>query len=106
MMNTGSTPIIQIKNKGLLATVLWKLKEEGPVCYALEGAIESGGSTLNWLKDNVQMFKTFEEFNSEVEKAENSNNEQVYFVPALSGLFSPYWRDDVQGTLLGLSFHT
>ena len=102
LMNTGTKPILS-KN-GLLTTVLYKLNESSPTLYAFEGAVECGGVTIEWAKNNLGLFKDFEEFNNLISSVENSGG--VYFVPSFSGLFSPYWRNDARGTILGLSLYS
>jgi len=102
MMNIGKKPIINT-DSGLLCTILFQLGSQEPL-YALEGSIETGGNTINWVKDKLGLFK---DWNEMIELVENlPNNEGVYFVPAFNGLFSPFWRDDVSGMLIGLSAHT
>jgi glycerol kinase len=102
LMNWGNKPVYS-KN-GLLSTVLYKLDKKLPTQYALEGAVEWGGVTIEWAKNNMGLFKDFTEFNQLLSSVEDSGG--VYFVPAFSGLFSPYWRNDIRGTILGLSLHT
>lgn len=102
LMNGGPVPIHS--SYGLLTTVLYKLSEDQPAYYALEGAVECGGVTLEWAKNNMGLFKDFQEFDELLNSVPNSGG--VYFVPAFSGLFSPYWRNDVRGTILGLSLHS
>ena len=102
LMNNGTTPI-HSKN-GLLTTVLYKLDKNSKASYALEGAAEWGGVTIEWAKNNMGLFKDFKEFDELLNSVENSGG--VIFVPALSGLFSPYWRNDIRGTIFGMSLHT
>lgn len=102
MMNIGEKPRFNPQS-GLLCTVLYQLGSQKP-CYALEGSIETGGNTINWLKDKLGVFKDWNEMSELIENL--PNNEGVYFVPAFNGLFSPFWRDDVSGMLIGLSAHT
>ena len=101
-MNNGNKPIHS--KSGLLTTVLYKLDEKSDPFYALEGAVECGGVTIEWAKNNLGLFKDFDEFNQLLSSVEDNGG--VYFVPAFSGLFSPYWRNDVRGTILGLSLHS
>ena len=101
MMNIGKKPTFNPKS-GLLCTMLFQLGSQEPL-YALEGSIECGGSTINWLRDKLGLFKDFKEMSEMLEGL--PNNEGVYFVPAFNGLFSPFWRDDVSGMLMGLSGH-
>jgi glycerol kinase len=111
LMNTGHTPVQS--ESGLLTTVLYKLDEESKMNYALEGALECGGVTIEWAKQNLKLFEgkiyfqisiDFKEFDELISSVKDSGG--VTFIPALSGLFSPYWRNDVRGTILGMSLHT
>lgn len=102
MMNIGRKPNFN-PDSGLLCSILFQLGSDEPF-YALEGSIETGGNTINWLRDKLGLFKDWKEMMELVENL--PNNEGVYFVPAFNGLFSPFWRDDASGILLGLSSHT
>ena len=102
MMNIGSKPIFK-PDSGLLCTILFQMGNQKPL-YALEGSIETGGNTINWVKDKLGLFQDWKEMKELVENL--PNNEGVYFVPAFNGIFSPLWRDDVSGMLIGLSAHT
>ncbi|MGJ0204929.1 glycerol kinase GlpK [Leucobacter sp. gxy201] len=85
---------------GLLTTVGYKLGD-APVHYALEGSIAVTGSLIQWLRDQLGLISS----SSEVERLAKSveGNGGVYFVPAFSGLFAPYWRPDARGALVGLT---
>ncbi|EQC40289.1 glycerol kinase [Saprolegnia diclina VS20] len=98
MMNTG-TKIIP-SSKGLLTTVGYKLGSE-PTVFALEGSVAVAGQVVQWLRDNLKIISKA----SEIEDLANSveDNGGVYFVPAFSGLFAPYWRDDARGVICGLT---
>ena len=98
LLNTG-TDLVR-SNNGLLTTVNYQIEGEPPV-YALEGSIAIAGALVQWLRDNMAMFENsedIEELASEVE-----DNGDVYFVPAFSGLFAPYWRSDARGAIVGLT---
>jgi glycerol kinase len=97
-MNTGAEPVFS-KN-GLLTTVLYKLGDNKPV-YALEGSIAVAGSLVQWIRDNLGLITK----SSEIEDLAKSvdDNGGVYFVPAFSGLFAPYWRDEARGAIVGLT---
>ena len=97
LMNTGTKPIIS-KN-GLLTTIAWKLKDL--VIYALEGSVFVGGASIQWLRDGLQVI----EHASESEKCATKvyDAEGVYFVPAFVGLGTPYWDDDVRGSMFGIT---
>jgi glycerol kinase len=85
---------------GLLTTVLYKLGDNKPV-YALEGSIAVAGSLVQWIRDNLGLITK----SSEIEDLAKSvdDNGGVYFVPAFSGLFAPYWRDEARGAIVGLT---
>ena len=98
LLNTG-TELVRSDN-GLLTTVNYQIEGQAPV-YALEGSIAIAGALVQWLRDNMAMFEKsedIEELASEVE-----DNGDVYFVPAFSGLFAPYWRSDARGVIVGLT---
>ena len=98
LLNTG-TELVRSDN-GLLTTVNYQIEGKAPV-YALEGSIAIAGALVQWLRDNMAMFENsedIEELASEVE-----DNGDVYFVPAFSGLFAPYWRSDARGVIVGLT---
>ena len=98
LLNTG-TEIVRSKN-GLLTTVCFKFGEE-PARYALEGSVAVTGSAIQWLRDQLGIIKSA----PEVEELARSvpDNGGVYFVPAFSGLFAPYWRSDARGAVVGLT---
>ncbi|OMH26046.1 glycerol kinase [Tersicoccus phoenicis] len=98
IVNTGEE-IVRSTN-GLLTTVCYKLGDAKPV-YALEGSIAVTGSLVQWLRDQLGIISSA----PEVEKlaATVEDNGGVYFVPAFSGLFAPYWRGDARGAIVGLT---
>jgi len=98
LMNTGEKPVIS-KN-GLLTTLGYKIGSQ-PAVYALEGSIAITGALVQWLRDNLGMI----EKSSDVETLAGSvkDNGGIYFVPAFSGLFAPYWRSDARGAILGMT---
>ena len=98
LMNTGTEPI-QSKN-GLLTTLGYKIGNE-PAVYALEGSIAITGALVQWMRDNLKMI----EKSSDIEMLANSVEDSggIYFVPAFSGLFAPYWRSDARGAIVGLT---
>lgn len=98
LMNTGTEPVRS--THGLITTVAAKLGDE-PATYALEGAIAITGALVQWLRDNLGLIKT----SSDIENLALSvpDNGDVYFVPAFSGLYAPYWRADARGTIAGLT---
>jgi len=74
---------------------------DAPACYALEGSVAITGALVQWLRDNLGLIKT----SAEVEALASSvtDNGNVYFVPAFSGLYAPYWRADARGVIAGLT---
>ncbi len=98
LMNTG-TKIVPSKS-GLLTTLGYKFNDE-PAVYCLEGSIAITGALVQWLRDNLKMI----EKSSDVEPLARTveDNGGIYFVPAFSGLFAPYWRSDARGVIVGLT---
>jgi glycerol kinase len=98
LLNTG-TEIVRSKN-GLLTTVCFKLGNE-PAHYALEGSVAVTGSAIQWLRDQLGIITNA----AETENLASSvvDTAGVYFVPAFSGLFAPYWRSDARGVIVGLT---
>jgi glycerol kinase len=98
LVNTGTAPVHS--SHGLLSTVSYRFGAE-PAHYALEGAIAVTGSAVQWLRDQLGILTTAAE--SEELAASVSDTAGLYFVPAFSGLFAPYWRADARGTITGLT---
>ncbi|AEF42790.1 glycerol kinase GlpK [Hoyosella subflava] len=98
LLNTG-TELVHSDN-GLLTTVCYQFGEEAPR-YALEGSIAVTGSAVQWLRDQLGIIQGAAQ--SESLAREVPDNGGVYFVPAFSGLFAPYWRSDARGAIVGLS---
>ena len=98
LLNTG-TEMVPSKS-GLLTTVGWKLGDQ-PAIYCLEGSIAITGALVQWLRDNLGMISTSQEIESLA--ATVDDNGGMYFVPAFSGLFAPYWRGDARGAIVGLT---
>lgn len=98
LMNTGEEPVFS--NNGLLTTVAYKIGDNKPV-YALEGSIAVAGSLVQWLRDNLGLIKSSEEIKKLASTVDDNGG--VYFVPAFSGLFAPYWKDDARGAIVGLT---
>ncbi|HEY5269889.1 MAG TPA: glycerol kinase GlpK [Anaerolineales bacterium] len=98
LMNTGEKPVLS-KN-GLLTTLGYRIGSQ-PAVYALEGSIAIAGALVQWLRDNLGMI----EKSSDVETLAGSveDNGGIYFVPAFSGLFAPYWRSDARGAIVGMT---
>ena len=98
IVNTG-TDILHSKN-GLLTTVGYQLGDE-PAHYALEGSVAVAGSLIQWLRDNLGIIESAPEATALAKQV--PDNGGVYFVPAFSGLFAPYWRSDARGALVGMT---
>ena len=98
LMNTGTEP--QMSENGLITTVCYKIGNQAPV-YALEGSIAVTGSLIQWLRDNLEIVPTSPDV--EALAASVDDNGGVYFVPAFSGLFAPYWRGDARGAIVGMT---
>src|ERR687891_444094 len=98
LLNTG-TEIVHSK-AGLLTTPCYKFGDE-PCVYALEGSIAVTGSAVQWLRDQLGIISGAAQ--SEALARQVDDNGGVYFVPAFSGLFAPYWRSDARGAIVGLS---
>ena len=98
LINTGNEPVAS-KN-GLLTTVAYKIGEDDAV-YALEGSVAVTGSLVQWLRDNMKMFDSAPEVEELAATVEDNGG--CYIVPAFSGLFAPYWKDDARGAIVGLT---
>jgi glycerol kinase len=98
LLNSGSNPTIS--KHGLLTTLAYKIGNQDPV-YALEGSIAIAGALIQWLRDNLGLIKK----SSEVEELARqvTDNGGIYFVPAFSGLFAPYWQSNARGVITGLT---
>jgi glycerol kinase len=98
LLNTG-TELVRSK-AGLLTTVCYQFNDDRPV-YALEGSIAVTGSAVQWLRDQLGIISGAAQSESLARQVEDNGG--VYFVPAFSGLFAPYWRSDARGAIVGLS---
>ena len=98
LQNTGEQAVRS--SHGLLTTLCYQLADAAPV-YALEGSIAVTGSAVQWLRDQLGIIATAAEVEALAGRVEDSGG--VYFVPAFSGLFAPYWRSDARGAIVGLS---
>ena len=101
LLNTGEQAV-QSK-AGLLTTVAYHLAGHKPV-YALEGSVAIAGALVQWVRDNLNLIGSSSEI--ETLAASVADNGGVYFVPAFSGLFAPYWRSDARGIVAGLTRHS
>ena len=98
LMNTG-TKVVPSKS-GLLTTLGYKIGDK-PAVYALEGSIAITGALVQWLRDNLGMITSSAEVEALAGTVEDNGG--VYFVPAFSGLFAPYWRSEARGVIAGLT---
>jgi len=98
LLNTGTKPV-QSKS-GLLTTLGYKFGK-APAVYCLEGSIAITGALVQWLRDNLKFY----EKSTDIEPLANTveDNGGIYFVPAFSGLFAPYWKSDARGVIVGLT---
>jgi glycerol kinase len=102
LLNTGER--IVPSRAGLVTTVAYRF-DEGNAVYALEGSIAVTGAAVQWLRDQLEIIRDAAEI--EVLASTVPDSGGIYFVPAFSGLFAPYWRPDARGAIVGLSrFHT
>jgi glycerol kinase len=98
LLNTGTKPV-QSKN-GLLTTLGYKIGNE-PAVYCLEGSIAITGALVQWLRDNLKFFDYSKHIEEYAKNVPDSGG--IYFVPAFSGLFAPYWKSDARGAIVGLT---
>ena len=98
LMNMGEIPVPS--KSGLLTTLGYKIGNQKAV-YALEGSIAITGALIQWLRDNLGLIQS----SAEVEALASSveDNGGIYFVPAFSGLFAPYWKSDARGAIVGMT---
>ncbi|KRT85601.1 hypothetical protein AMK59_2420 [Oryctes borbonicus] len=102
LYNTG-TAIVQ-SNHGLLTTVGYQLGKDAPPIYALEGSIAIAGVAMQWLRDNLGVIKNVADSMDLAQSVGEVG--AVYFVPAFSGLYAPYWRKDARSVICGLTEET
>lgn len=98
LLNTGNE-IVQSKS-GLLTTLAYKIGDQ-PATYCLEGAIAITGALVQWLRDNIGLISSAPEVETLAKTVDDNGG--VYFVPAFSGLFAPYWKSDARGVIAGLT---
>jgi glycerol kinase len=97
LVNTGEEIV---RTEKLLTTVGYKLGD-GATTYVLEGSIAVTGALIQWLRDRLKIISSAAEVEDLARTVDD--NGDVYFVPAFSGLFAPYWRDDARGAIVGLT---
>jgi glycerol kinase len=98
LLNMGELPVPS--KSGLLTTLAYKIGRQKAI-YALEGSIAITGALVQWLRDNLGLLRTSAEVEALARSVEDSGG--IYFVPAFSGLFAPYWRSDARGAIVGLT---
>ena len=98
LLNTG-TEAVPSKN-GLITTAGYKIGDQ-PTVFALEGSIAITGALVQWLRDNLKLIKAAPDVEELAESVDDNGG--VYFVPAFSGLFAPYWRSDARGVIAGMT---
>jgi glycerol kinase len=98
LMNTGERMVPS--NFGLLTTVAYKFGTAN-AHYALEGGVAISGALVQWLRDNLGLIQNSADV--EVLARTVNNNGGVYFVPAFSGLYAPYWKENARGVIAGLT---
>ena len=98
LLNTGTRAVPS--QSGLLTTVGYKIGDQ-PAVYCLEGSIAIAGALVQWLRDNLGLIENSADVEALARSVEDNGG--VYFVPAFSGLFAPYWRSDARGAILGLT---
>lgn len=102
LYNTG--PINVDSTNGLLTTVAYQLSANHSPIYALEGSVAVAGAALGWLKDNLNLLKSVRE-SEEIARSVETNGD-IYFVPAFSGLYAPYWDQEARGVICGINEDT
>lgn len=98
LLNTGTQAVASAN--GLLTTVAYQVASGKPR-YALEGSVAIAGSGVQWLRDQMRIIESAPDIEPLAQTV--ADNGDVYFVPAFSGLFAPYWRSDARGVIAGLT---
>lgn len=98
LLNTGPDPVPS--KHGLITTVAYQISGQEPA-YALEGSIAMAGALVQWFRDNLGVIKTAPDIEDLARTVEDNGG--MFIVPAFSGLFAPYWRDDARGVMVGLT---
>ena len=94
VMNTGDKKVLS--SHGLLTTLAYRFGDQ-PAVYALEGSIAITGALVQWVRDNLGMIRTSDEIETLARSVDDNGG--VYIVPAFSGLYAPYWKDDARGVI-------
>jgi glycerol kinase len=98
LLNTGTEPVPS--KSGLITTLAYKIGDQ-PAIYCLEGSIAITGALVQWLRDNVGLISSAPEIENLAKTVDDNGG--IYFVPAFSGLFAPYWKGDARGVIAGLT---
>jgi glycerol kinase len=98
LMNMGEIPVPS--KSGLLTTLGYKIGNQKAV-YALEGSIAITGALVQWLRDNLGIIQKSSDVETLAQTVEDSGG--IYFVPAFSGLYAPYWKSDARGAIVGMT---
>ncbi|HSG42992.1 MAG TPA: glycerol kinase GlpK [Anaerolineales bacterium] len=98
LLNTGEKPV-QSK-AGLLTTLGYKIGGQ-PAVYALEGSIAITGALVQWLRDNLGLIQSSADVDVLAKSVDDNGG--IYFVPAFSGLYAPYWKSDARGVIAGMT---
>jgi len=98
LMNTGERAVAS--QSGLLTTVAYKIGAAA-ACYAIEGSVAIAGALVQWLRDNVGIITASPEVEALAGTVEDNGG--IYFVPAFSGLYAPYWKTNARGVIAGLT---
>lgn len=98
VMNTGNE--LKMSENGMLTTISYKFGNE-PVKYALEGSVAVTGALVQWVRDNLGLIKNSSDIEPLARTVEDNGG--AYVVPAFSGLYAPYWRNDARGVIAGLT---
>src|SRR5207248_473159 len=101
LMNTGSKPIPS--KYGLVTTVAYRIGNQ-PAAYALEGSIAITGALVQWIRDNFGLIGKSSDIEALARTVKDSGG--IYFVPAFSGLYAPYWKANARGVIAGLTRYT
>jgi glycerol kinase len=98
LLNTGTAPVSS--KHGMLTTVAYRFGAE-PAVYALEGSVAIAGALVQWVRDNLGLIEKSPDIETLARTVKDNGG--VYFVPAFSGLYAPYWKDSARGVIAGLT---
>jgi glycerol kinase len=101
LMNTGTQPVAS--KHGMLTTVGYRLGKQ-PAVYALEGSVAITGALVQWIRDNFGLIEKSPDIETLARTVQDNGG--IYFVPAFSGLYAPYWKDNARGVIAGLTRYT